>query len=115
VREERVVLEDHADVAALGRNPRRAGDRPSPHADRSFVGNLEACDESKERRLPAPARPEEGDELPSPDVEVGAVDRADAAEALVNGLELDHRAHGRRTLHQLHGKPSGSAAPRGPG
>jgi hypothetical protein len=46
VREERAVLEDHADVTRLRLHPRpRAGHLARTDADRAGVGSLEAGDE----------------------------------------------------------------------
>jgi hypothetical protein len=48
VREERVVLEDHADAAPLRRHPGAAvGDRAVGDADLAGVGGLEAGDQAE--------------------------------------------------------------------
>ncbi len=68
--EERVVLEDHAHPASLGRheNPRR-GDRVPGEHDAPGVGPLEARQQSQEGGLPAPRRAEEGEDLTPRDLE----------------------------------------------
>jgi hypothetical protein len=92
VREERAVLEDHADAPVLGLDPgavachRPPGDR---HAAR--VRLLEAGDHAQERRLARPAGAEQRDELALRHFERRAVHRAGAAEALVDAAGIDRR------------------------
>ena len=66
VRPERVRLEDEAEVASLGRDLELlAGveDRPVLDPDRAAVRRLEAGDGAQERRLAAPRRAEQRDDL----------------------------------------------------
>jgi hypothetical protein len=60
MRKQRVVLEDHADAPALGRDraPRAAHDLAVQH-DLAFTHRFEACDTPQHRRLAAPAGAEE--------------------------------------------------------
>jgi hypothetical protein len=86
VREERVGLEHRVDVALVGGQP---GDVVPADPHLAFVGPLEARDQAQRRRLPAPRRPEEREELARPDLEVDAVDGRDVAESLRDSDELD--------------------------
>ncbi len=70
VREEGVVLEDHPDLAVLGRHPRTpAGDDSFGGLHRARVRSLESGDEPEQRRLPAARRAEEGYDLAPVDAE----------------------------------------------
>jgi hypothetical protein len=78
VRPERVRLEDHADVALVRRKvdaARGVVDRLLAERDRPCVGGLEAREATQGRRLPAPARAEEDEELARFDLEIEVVDR----------------------------------------
>jgi hypothetical protein len=90
MREERVVLEDHPDVAALRGDPGRAGDGAAVEADRAGVGLLEARDQAEHRGLPAAARAEDGEQLSALDREARVTHGVDRAEALGDPLQLDH-------------------------
>ena len=70
VREERVVLEDHADPALLGRYPRSgARDSAAVDLDGASARLLEPGDEAQERGLPTAGGPEDGDDLTAVDAE----------------------------------------------
>ena len=84
VREHRVALEDHPDVAFPRRHPR---DVPAVDHDASRVRRLQTGDHPQHRRLAGAARTEKGEELAGLHVE-GEVARGDGvAEALVEGVE----------------------------
>ena len=72
VRVERVVLEDHRDVAVLGRHVRHV---PAADQDRALVDLLEAGEHAQRGGLPATGRPDQDEELPVVDLEVQRVDR----------------------------------------
>ena len=76
VRIQRVVLEDHRDVA-VGR--RQLGDLAIADRDRPVRDLLEAGDHAKQRRLAAAGRPDEHHELAVLDRQVDVVDGDDAA------------------------------------
>src|SRR5208282_2691340 len=90
MRIERIGLEHHGEPAL-----RRADVGHILGVDQDLTGSdvLEPGDEAKERRLAAAGRAHEHRELAILDVEVDAVDDADGAERLANGLELN-AAHG---------------------
>jgi hypothetical protein len=90
VREEGVVLEHHPDVPPLGRHPRPARHDASLDADRARVGRLEARHQTQERRLAAPARSEDGHDLPGCDRHVDVLDGRHSAEALRHPVQADH-------------------------
>jgi len=93
VREEGVLLEDHVHRAAVGRGRRHVA---SLEDDPPDVGCLEARDHPQGRRLAAPARAEQREELALADLERDVVDRCDAAEFLAHAGERDRdRSHGR--------------------
>ena len=75
VRVERVVLEDHRDVALLRA---RVVDDPAADRDRAVRDLLEARDHPQRRRLAAARRADEDEELAVADVEREVVDGLDA-------------------------------------
>jgi hypothetical protein len=89
VREEGVLLEDHVHGPAV-RGHRR--DVVSLQHDPALVRPLEARDHAQGRRLAAPARPEQREELALGDLERDVVDRRVRAEALADADEADRRA-----------------------
>ncbi len=89
VREERVVLEDRVDVALVGSDALHVLARDP---DVALVGLLEPGQHAQGRRLAAPARTEQRQELPRLHVEVEAVDRDHRPEALRDVGELDRPA-----------------------
>ena len=72
MREERVILEDEADAAAMRRN---ACEILPVEQDPSLVGHLEPGDDAQERRLARAARPEHRDDLAARDLERRVVER----------------------------------------
>ena len=89
VREERVLLEDHVHGPAIRWNP---GHVVPFQDDAAGVRQLEARDHPKRRRLAAPARPEQREELALTDLERHVVNRSMRAEALADADEADRRA-----------------------
>ena len=81
-----VVLEDEADVTALGGDPRRVLAREEHLAG---VGTLQARDDPQEGRLPRAARPEDGGERALLDLERDVVEGKKRAEALRDVADLD--------------------------
>ena len=75
VRVERVVLEDHGDVALLGRHVVHDA---AADADRALRDHLEPGDHAQRRRLAAPRRADEDDELLVLDGEIEGADRLGA-------------------------------------
>jgi predicted nucleotidyltransferase len=67
---QRVVLEDHRDVAVLGR---QVGDVPVTDVDAALVDLLESRQHAEGGRLAATGRPDEDHELAVADVEVELV------------------------------------------
>jgi hypothetical protein len=108
VREERVMLEDHvrgAPVRWLAR------DVPAVDQDPAGVRDDEAADHPQGRRLAAPARTEEREELAGLDVERQRADRHEVAVPLRHAVEADRRA-GLAVGHA--GTPSGRDGARRP-
>ena len=91
VRVERVVLEDHGDVAVARRQMGDvlAGDRDRPRGRR-----LEPGDQAQRRGLAAARRPHEDHELAVGDVERQAVDRHGRAGELLGHVLEGHIGHG---------------------
>ena len=95
VREEGEVLEDHHHATALGRNKRpRRGQHLAVDGDRPGVRLVEASDQPQQRRFPAAAGPEERDEAPLRDIEVGVVDSDHVAEATRDAADRDEVRRG---------------------
>ena len=95
VREEGVLLEDHAHVPAVGGDMLR---RPRHHAaldaDLPSVDPLEPGDETQKGGLAGPAWAEDGEHLSRPQGEADSVHRGRWAKALGNGRALyDRRSH----------------------
>ena len=88
VREEGVVLEDEADPPGPDRGMADVG---TADRDAAAVGREDACDQTQERRLAAARRPQHGEELTGPDLDVDAVDRRRRAEPLDERLGLQPR------------------------
>src|SRR5205823_7104535 len=82
VRVERVILEDHRDVALLGRNP---VNDPAANRDLAFADLLETRDHAQQRRLAAARRSDQHAEFAVGDVDVDAANDMRRAEVLVNG------------------------------
>src|SRR5439155_13800019 len=78
VRPERVGLEDHPDVTLVGRDvdpARGVEDGAVAERDLPLLRRLEAGDATERRRLAAPARSEQDEELALLDLESEVVDR----------------------------------------
>src|SRR6185369_3645793 len=86
VRKERVVLEHHAYVAAVGRDAARAA---APNQDVAGVDLLVARDQPERRGLSASTGPEQRHELALLDLQREPVDRGDLSEALDDVRELE--------------------------
>src|SRR3989442_5927248 len=84
--EERVVLEDRVDGLLVGRAVRDVG---SAELDATFIGPLEAGDESERRRLAGAGRAEQSEELAARNLEIDPVDRDDVAVRLTDAGEPD--------------------------
>ncbi len=118
VREEGVVLEDHADVAPPRRHRRH---RVVVDPDLAGGRRLEAGQHHQGRRLARAGRPEQGHELPRRDVDRDAVDRVAAASRvrLLDPVEADPRPEVADPLGLGGGGPAGGArhrhGPRGAG
>ena len=84
VGEQRVGLEDDAEVALRRRQPR---DVAAADLDRAGVLHLEAGDHAQQRGLAAAGRPEEADELAALDLERDVIERREGAEALGDALD----------------------------
>src|SRR5207253_10208943 len=90
VRVERVVLEDHRDVA-LARG--QVVDDAIADPDLAVGDLLEPGDHPERRRLAAPRRADEDDELALRDLEVEIVDRQRAAAVLLRNVAEPDRGH----------------------
>ena len=90
MREERVVLEDHAEPSGDGLDPRHV---LSVHYDASGIGSLEAGEETQRRRLSASARPEQRQQLAALERERETVHGDHAVESLDQPLETEELAH----------------------
>ena len=88
VREEAVRLEDHSHVTVVRRD---VGEVLALHDDLTRRGALEAGHDAKGRRLSAPGRPEQGEELAGLERDVDLLDRGELPEALVQVLQLQIR------------------------
>ena len=97
VREERAVLEDHADAAALGLFPDAVTrDRPAADGDGAGVGDLETGDDAQQGRLARAARSEERHQLALLDGDRRTRDRARPAERLADVDSVDRAADSSR-------------------
>jgi hypothetical protein len=90
VREQRALLEDHADAARLGLDPRaRPRDRPAADPHAAGVGALEAGDQPQQRRLAGAARAEHGEEAAALEPQVHPIDREPLVEPAREAVGLD--------------------------
>ena len=89
MREERVVLEHHADAALVRR---RVVDRLALQVDFAMGGGLEARQHHQRRRLAGARGPEHGQELALGDVEIEIFD--DERFAVIAFLHVDETHHG---------------------
>lgn len=98
VRKQRIVLEHHADVAAVGRHP---VDDLAVEADLAAGGRLEAGEHHQAGGLARTGRPEQGEELAAANVEIqvphdegfAVVGLLDVAKADVGCLAVVDRFH----------------------
>ena len=88
MREQRVVLKDRVDRAAVGR---RAGHVPAADPDLAARGLHEAGDDPQQRRLAAAARPQQRHELAFGDIDRDIRQRGNRAVALLQVADLDER------------------------
>src|SRR5262249_5434503 len=109
VRPDRVRLEDHADIAAVGGDEdaaARGGDDGGLERNLPGIGPLQAADRSERRRLATPGGTEQREKLPRGHLEAHAVAGGDVPAAIAEDLDqvtnLDHGS-----------TPSGSAGQRG--
>ncbi len=88
VGEERIGLEDHADVALIGLQLRNV-----PPADDDVSGGrlFETRHHAQNGRLAAARRAEEGDEFPGFDVEIEILNHRRRAEGLADALDAEER------------------------
>ncbi len=87
VMEQRVILEDEPDPAAVRRDRR---DVLAVEQDTPCVGSLQARDRAEERALPGAARAEHGDDLAARDVERDAVERERPSKRDRDVLDPEH-------------------------
>ena len=96
VGEQAVALEDHADVALVGRHAHDVG---TADGDTAGVGLLEAGGDAQGGGLAAPGRAEQAHQLARLEGEVERLERDGRAERLADGVELEGRGH------RLHRRP----------
>jgi len=103
VREQRIVLEHHADVALVRRG---AHDLVVTETNAAMVGPHEACEHHQQCRLARARRSEQGEELAATDCEIDFIERTHCA------IGLGHLAHGdRQRSFRGHGSgPGGTRA-----
>src|SRR5918992_521425 len=95
VREEGVILEDEADLPALGRHRcARSRDKVVAESDLTGVGLLEPRDQPQQRGLTAAARAEQREGLAALDAELGVRNRLDTSKPLRDTMDAN-----RATLH----------------
>src|SRR5882724_1175152 len=114
VREERVRLEDQAEVPPMDGHPRDVLPRED---DLAAVGLDEPGDHPEQRALAAARGPEEGEKLAGGGVEGYLVDRDDGAERLAEPAHAERRrgaAHRRRRAPRAAGITARSRAPSAP-
>ena len=88
VLEERVVLENEADLALLHRDARRVG---AAEDDAARVGALQPGDDTQQRRLTRSRWPEQCQQLAGADLEIYVLDDGNALEGLGDALDRDRR------------------------
>jgi hypothetical protein len=92
VREQRALLEDHADPALLGLHPAAGrGHHPPGDAHAARVRAVEPGDDAQERRLPGAARADQRDQTPPLHLERRPVERGQGSERLPQPLDVDDR------------------------
>jgi hypothetical protein len=108
MREQRPVLEHHADVSPLGRHPRSvAGDKAAADVERATIGPFEPGDQPQQRALPGTGGTEEDRDRSCRHVERQRVDDERAAEMLrdVADLDIAGRVSAHVTRTYFHGAP----------
>jgi hypothetical protein len=94
VRPDRVGLEDHPEVALVGRHevpPGRGRHHPIAQGDLARVGLLEAGHEPQRGGLAAAAGAEQGEDLAAPDRQRNGIHRRRLAEPLADAVEREDR------------------------
>ena len=92
VREERVILEDHADLARLGRQAEAGvGDALPAEADFACGDRLEAGDAAQERGLAAARGAEQAGDLAARDGKIDAVDNGVRAVTLDDAAQFEEQ------------------------
>jgi hypothetical protein len=86
VREQRVILEHHADVALVRRQERHVA---VAEMDRTRRGLNEAAEDAEQRGLAGSGRPEQRDELARRDIQGDVVKRADRVIVFARGPDVD--------------------------
>ena len=84
MREQKEVLEHHADAAQIGRQPGHVG---AADLHPAAIGRLQAGNDAQQRGLARTAGPQQRKELAAADLEAYAVDGANCAEALLDRLD----------------------------
>src|SRR5262245_1717884 len=85
--ENRLPGQKHVLLEHVGGAPVDASERFSAHLDAAGGGRQKAGDDVQERRLAAPARPDDGDELTLRDVNRDVVDRGVGSESFDNTIQ----------------------------
>ncbi len=94
VRKERVVLEDHADIAQVRG---KVGDVLVADHDPALGGSGEARHHVEDRRFPGPGRSEQDQELTGMDIEVEPIDGDNGLIPLRDAIQVQRTRH-RRTV-----------------
>ena len=94
MREQKEVLEHHADAAQVGRQPGHVG---AADLHPAAIGRLQTGNDAQQRGLARTAGPQQREELAAADLEAYAVDGANRAEALLDRFDAQdglvaHRA-----------------------
>src|SRR3546814_19378218 len=103
MREQRMVLEDHADMAPRGGDvDAGAGDSPAADADLAALQVFQAGGDAQGGRLAAAGWPEQAEDLARRDAEADVVDGAAAAVIVTDPDEIEAlgRASGRERVCQ---------------
>jgi hypothetical protein len=90
VREQRVVLENHGDIAGAGR---QRGHRARADAHLAGRRRLQPRDRAQQRRLPAAGRAEQGEELAVHNGQIQRVQRPHATRELLRQRGQRHPGH----------------------
>ena len=90
MRKQCVVLKHHPEPPSRGGD---AGDVLALHRDAPGVGRLESREQSQHRRLPAAARPQQGQDLAAADAQRHGVRREHGSEPLGDGVDRQKDRH----------------------